>query len=165
MYVQGLVTAFALYAMGSVMKRRGPVFVSAFNPLSMVIVAILGSFFLAEDMYLGRFESISLLKSINPIEIFEILKVFGTMVLLFCRALGSIVIVIGLYLVLWGKSKDQPQSTPDIMVVRADQQMATINGHIENPDPELIPVARAGQQMATIKGNTENPDPKFITIE
>ncbi|MBA0750036.1 hypothetical protein Gogos_003900, partial [Gossypium gossypioides] len=49
----GLVTAFALYAMGSVMKRRGPVFVSAFNPLSMVIVAILGSFFLAEDMYLG----------------------------------------------------------------------------------------------------------------
>ncbi|MBA0841607.1 hypothetical protein Goarm_004091, partial [Gossypium armourianum] len=69
----GLVTAFALYAMGSVMKRRGPVFVSAFNPLSMVIVAILGSFFLAEDMYLGR-------------------------------VLGSIVIVIGLYLVLWGKS-------------------------------------------------------------
>ncbi|KAG8480357.1 hypothetical protein CXB51_024548 [Gossypium anomalum] len=130
----GLVTAFALYAMGSVMKRRGPVFVSAFNPLSMVIVAILGSFFLAEDMYLGR-------------------------------VLGSIVIVIGLYLVLWGKSKDQPQSTPDIMVVRADQQMAIINGHIENPDPELIPVTRASQQMATIKGNIENPDPKFITIE
>ncbi|MBA0629652.1 hypothetical protein Godav_024171 [Gossypium davidsonii] len=130
----GLVTAFALYAMGSVMKRRGPVFVSAFNPLSMVIVAILGSFFLAEDMYLGR-------------------------------VLGSIVIVIGLYLVLWGKSKDQPQSTPDIMVVRADQQMVIINGHIENPDPELIPVARASQQTATIKGNIKNPDPKFITIE
>ncbi|MBA0725727.1 hypothetical protein Golax_022289, partial [Gossypium laxum] len=105
----GLVTAFALYAMGSVMKRRGPVFVSAFNPLSMVIVAILGSFFLAEDMYLG--------------------------------------------------SKDQPQSTPDIMVVRADQQMAIINGHIENPDPELIPVARSSQQTATIKGNIKNPDP------
>ncbi|KAG4181250.1 Auxin-induced 5NG4 [Gossypium arboreum] len=130
----GLVTAFALYAMGSVMKRRGPVFVSAFNPLSMVIVAILGSFFLAEDMYLGR-------------------------------VLGSIVIVIGLYLVLWGKSKDQPQSTPDIMVVRADQQMAIINGHIENPEPELIPVTRASQQMANIKGNIQNPDPKFITIE
>ncbi|KAB2010653.1 hypothetical protein ERO13_D10G224300v2 [Gossypium hirsutum] len=130
----GLVTAFALYAMGSVMKRRGPVFVSAFNPLSMVIVAILGSFFLAEDMYLGR-------------------------------VLGSIVIVIGLYLVLWGKSKDQPQSTPDIMVVRADQQMVIINGHIENPDPELIPVARSSQQTATIKGNIKNPDPKFITIE
>ncbi|KAK5795355.1 hypothetical protein PVK06_036617 [Gossypium arboreum] len=161
----GLVTAFALYAMGSVMKRRGPVFVSAFNPLSMVIVAILGSFFLAEDMYLGRFESISLLKYINPIKIFAILKVFGTMVLLFCRVLGSIVIVIGLYLVLWGKSKDQPQSTPDIMVVRADQQMAIINGHIENPEPELIPVTRASQQMANIKGNIQNPDPKFITIE
>ncbi|XWS75006.1 hypothetical protein CRYUN_Cryun01aG0047900 [Craigia yunnanensis] len=105
----GMVSAFALYTMGSVIKKRGPVFVSAFNPLSMVIVAILGSFFLAEEMYLGR-------------------------------VIGSVVIVFGLYLVLWGKSKDQPQSKPDGVVARADQQMATINDHRETPDPEFISI-------------------------
>ena len=41
------------------MKKRGPVFESAFNPLGMVIVAILGSFLLAEEMYAGRSESFS----------------------------------------------------------------------------------------------------------
>ncbi|XVF23841.1 hypothetical protein REPUB_Repub13aG0074400 [Reevesia pubescens] len=95
--------------MGLVMKKRGPDFVSAFNPLGMVIVAILGSFFLAEEMYPGR-------------------------------VIGSIVIVIGIYLVLWGKSKNQPQSKPDGTDAQADQHMATINDHIETPDTEFISI-------------------------
>ncbi|KAK8502111.1 hypothetical protein V6N13_038618 [Hibiscus sabdariffa] len=107
----GMVTAFALYTMGSVMKKRGPVFVSAFNPLGMVIVAVLGSIFLAEEMYLGR-------------------------------VIGSIVIVIGLYLVLWGKSKERAQPTPEGTVAPADRQMDTINGCIENPDPEPITIEK-----------------------
>ncbi|XP_010517305.1 PREDICTED: WAT1-related protein At2g39510 [Camelina sativa] len=72
------------YVQGVIMKTRGPVFVTAFNPLSMVIVAILGSIILAEVMFLGRI-------------------------------LGAIVIVLGLYSVLWGKSKDEPPSSfPDM---------------------------------------------------
>ncbi|KAJ6727101.1 WAT1-RELATED PROTEIN [Salix purpurea] len=67
------------YVQGLIMKRKGPVFVTAFSPLSMVIVAVLGSFFLKEILYMGR-------------------------------VLGAVVIVTGLYLVLWGKSKDQPPS-------------------------------------------------------
>ncbi|KAK8647456.1 hypothetical protein V6N13_121194 [Hibiscus sabdariffa] len=67
------------YVQGVVMKTRGPVFVTAFNPLSMVIVAILSSFILSEMLYLGR-------------------------------VLGAVVIVAGLYMVLWGKSKDQQSS-------------------------------------------------------
>ncbi|GFZ11041.1 nodulin MtN21 /EamA-like transporter family protein [Actinidia rufa] len=63
------------YIQGIVMKDRGPVFVTAFNPLSMIIVAVMSSFILAELMTLGR-------------------------------VLGAIVIVAGLYLVVWGKSKD-----------------------------------------------------------
>ncbi|CAN7007921.1 unnamed protein product, partial [Brassica oleracea var. botrytis] len=42
------------YVQGVIMKTLGPVFVTAFNPLSMVIVAILGSIILAEVMYLGK---------------------------------------------------------------------------------------------------------------
>lgn len=38
------------------MKERGPVFVSAFNPLTVVIVAILSSFILAEQIFMGRYD-------------------------------------------------------------------------------------------------------------
>ncbi|XP_071686331.1 WAT1-related protein At2g39510-like [Rutidosis leptorrhynchoides] len=67
------------YLSGIIMKEKGPVFVTAFNPLTMVIVAILGSFVLSEQLNLGRI-------------------------------LGAVVIVAGLYLVIWGKTKDQSQS-------------------------------------------------------
>nr|GMD57427.1 WAT1-related protein At2g39510-like [Ipomoea batatas] len=73
----GLVRSGAVYYIsGVIMKEKGPVFVTAFNPLCMVIVAIIGSFVLSEKLYLGR-------------------------------VLGAVVIFVGLYLVIWGKSKDQ----------------------------------------------------------
>ncbi|KAH1258532.1 WAT1-related protein [Glycine max] len=72
-------SGMAYYIQGAVMKDRGPVFVTTFNPLCMVIVAIMGSFFLAEIMYLGR-------------------------------VVGAIVIILGLYLVVWGKSNDYESS-------------------------------------------------------
>ncbi|KAI5575064.1 hypothetical protein POPTR_010G209200v4 [Populus trichocarpa] len=89
-------SGLAYYVQGLIMKRRGPVFVTAFNPLSMVIVAILGSFFLKEILYLGR-------------------------------VFGAVVIVTGLYLVLWGKSKDEPpsNSSNDHKVAASATQMAT----------------------------------------
>lgn len=37
------------------MKKRGPVFATAFSPLMMVIVAIMGSFVLAEKIFLGGY--------------------------------------------------------------------------------------------------------------
>ncbi|GMJ09538.1 Usually multiple acids move in and out Transporters 14 [Hibiscus trionum] len=76
-------SGFAYYVQGMIMRSRGPVFVTAFNPLSTVIVAILSSFILSETLYLGR-------------------------------VIGAIVIVIGLYMVLWGKSQDQPLSSLSI---------------------------------------------------
>ncbi|OIT00139.1 PREDICTED: WAT1-related protein At2g37460 isoform X1 [Nicotiana attenuata] len=75
-------SGLAYYIQGVIMKDRGPVFVTAFNPLSMVIVAILSSFILREQMNLGR-------------------------------VLGAVVIVLGLYIVLWGKSKDQKSPSTD----------------------------------------------------
>lgn len=51
---QGLVSGLAYYVIGWASKERGPVFVSAFNPLSMVLVAILSTFIFMEKMYLGR---------------------------------------------------------------------------------------------------------------
>ncbi|KAG4202657.1 hypothetical protein ERO13_A05G350600v2 [Gossypium hirsutum] len=78
-------SGIAYYVQGMVMKTRGPVFVTAFSPLSMVVIAIFSSFILSEILYLGR-------------------------------VIGAIVIVVGLYLVLWGKSKDQRSSNQDIQM-------------------------------------------------
>ncbi|CAN6814402.1 unnamed protein product [Brassica oleracea] len=72
------------YVGGIVMKTKGPVFVTAFSPLGMIIVAIMSTIIFAEQMYLGR-------------------------------VLGAVVICAGLYLVIWGKSKDYKYpSTPQI---------------------------------------------------
>ncbi|KAL6525601.1 hypothetical protein OROHE_015908 [Orobanche hederae] len=68
-------SSIAYYVQGLVMQKRGPVFVTAFSPLMMIIVAIMGSFILAEKIYVGG-------------------------------VLGAVLIVIGLYSVLWGKYKE-----------------------------------------------------------
>ncbi|RZS22224.1 hypothetical protein BHM03_00054980, partial [Ensete ventricosum] len=70
----------AYYVQGTVMKERGPVFVTAFNPLFMIITAILGSIILAEEMTLGS-------------------------------VIGAVIIVVGLYALIWGKSKDQAKQS------------------------------------------------------
>ncbi|KAM5556287.1 WAT1-related protein [Rosa sericea] len=75
----------AYYVMGMVVKEKGPVFYSAFNPLATVMVAILASFVLAEQLYLGS-------------------------------VIGAAVIIIGLYLVLWGKAKEQSPPSQCCMI-------------------------------------------------
>ncbi|CAL1387260.1 unnamed protein product [Linum trigynum] len=80
-FYSGIMSSGVLYSIqGLVMQRKGPVFVTAFSPLVMVIVAILGSLFLSEILYLGR-------------------------------VLGAVVIVTGLYLVLWGKTGDDEKGS------------------------------------------------------
>ncbi|XP_022762248.1 WAT1-related protein At1g68170-like [Durio zibethinus] len=56
-------------------RMRGPLYASAFNPLMLVLVALAGSLFLEEKLYLGSI-------------------------------IGAVLIVIGLYVALWGKGKE-----------------------------------------------------------
>ncbi|XLR05690.1 hypothetical protein S83_071888, partial [Arachis hypogaea] len=46
-------SSMSYYVQGLVMQKKGPVFATAFIPLMMIIVAIMGSFILAEQIYLG----------------------------------------------------------------------------------------------------------------
>lgn len=46
-------SGFGYYVTGMVVKERGPVFVTSFLPLNLVLVAILGSFILSDMIYLG----------------------------------------------------------------------------------------------------------------
>ncbi|KQK05635.1 WAT1-related protein At5g07050 [Brachypodium distachyon] len=79
----GIVTSsLAYYVQGLVIQKTGPVFASAFSPLMMIIVAVMGSFILSEKIYLGG-------------------------------VLGGVVIVVGLYAVLWGKHKETQEKEAD----------------------------------------------------
>ena len=53
--MQGVVcTGVAFFVQGIVTETRGPVFVTAFQPLCMIITAVLGSVILKEETTLGR---------------------------------------------------------------------------------------------------------------
>lgn len=77
-------SSIAYYVQGLVMEKRGPVFVTAFSPLMMIIVAVMGSFILAEKIYLGG-------------------------------VLGAVLIVMGLYSVLWGKYKEYKEKEEEVI--------------------------------------------------
>ncbi|KAJ1258542.1 hypothetical protein BS78_10G083300 [Paspalum vaginatum] len=70
----------AYYVQGIVTRARGPVFVTAFQPLGMIITVVMGSTILKEDTTLGS-------------------------------VIGAAIIVVGLYSLIWGKSKDHLDDT------------------------------------------------------
>ncbi|KAG6410586.1 hypothetical protein SASPL_128648 [Salvia splendens] len=80
-YVYGgiLNSGMSFYLAGVVINAKGPVFLTAFNPLNLIIVAILSSFIFAEQMRVGM-------------------------------AGGAVVTVVGLYMVVWGKTKDHKEA-------------------------------------------------------
>ncbi|VAH65056.1 unnamed protein product [Triticum turgidum subsp. durum] len=96
----GIVTSsIAYYVQGLVIQKTGPVFASAFSPLMMIVVAVMGSFILSEKIYLGG-------------------------------VLGSVLIVIGLYSVLWGKHKETQAESAALR-----EAMASINSKGDGDAP------------------------------
>lgn len=54
-YDQGIVgSGISIFVQAWVIERRGPVFSAMFNPLNTVIVTIIASIFLQEQIYVGR---------------------------------------------------------------------------------------------------------------
>lgn len=54
--MQGIVTsAIQFYVQDMVIKTTGPMFVTAFNPLRMIIVTALACIVLSEKLHLGRY--------------------------------------------------------------------------------------------------------------
>ncbi|TXG49720.1 hypothetical protein EZV62_025595 [Acer yangbiense] len=131
-------SGIAYYVQGVIMKSKGPVFVTAFNPLSMVIIAIMSSFVLAEIMYLGRI-------------------------------IGAIVIVIGLYLVLWGKSKDQsPPSKSDNPSCCSNCNKVAIEPSIEDDDDddqEMAKISDDHDLQRTQISNNQDQSAVFVALD
>ncbi|CAN6333332.1 unnamed protein product [Urochloa humidicola] len=72
-------------------RRRGPLFVSVFSPLMLLVVAVLSSLLLGERLHLGT-------------------------------ALGAVLIVMGLYAVLWGKGHEK--APVEVAKIAADEPPA-----------------------------------------
>ncbi|KAJ3676030.1 hypothetical protein LUZ60_003453 [Juncus effusus] len=75
LYIGVIGSGLAFALMSWCIQKRGPLYVSMFSPLLLVIVAILGWAILDEKLYVGS-------------------------------ATGSALIIVGLYLVLWGKGRE-----------------------------------------------------------
>ncbi|XP_072960013.1 WAT1-related protein At5g07050-like [Typha angustifolia] len=114
----GIVTSsIAYYVQGLVIQSRGPVFASAFSPLMMIIVAIMGSFILAENIYLGG-------------------------------VLGAVLIVAGLYSVLWGKYKENKEKN-ESTALELPLAIKTIEGNGKIMDIVEVEKARANNKMTS----------------
>ncbi|KAL8151571.1 hypothetical protein V2J09_021379 [Rumex salicifolius] len=87
-------------------RLRGPLFVSAFGPLMLIIVTVASSVILDEKLHLGG-------------------------------VIGGVVIVIGLYMVLWGKMKEMKtlnQLAPAASSPEIAQELKTFSVNIEGDD-------------------------------
>ncbi|CAN4114178.1 unnamed protein product [Withania somnifera] len=91
-------------------QQRGPLFVSVFNPLILVFVALASSLLLDETLYLGSI-------------------------------LGGFLIIMGLYVVLWGKGKDMKASR--IVLSRGAPQ----KNDLEAPDQDQGPSSTIKQGL------------------
>ncbi|XP_039123570.1 WAT1-related protein At1g25270-like [Dioscorea cayenensis subsp. rotundata] len=75
-----LASGLSVTVMAWCIRKKGPLYTSVFNPLMLVIVALLGSLLLDEKLHLGS-------------------------------VLGAVLIVLGLYIVLWGKGREAAKIT------------------------------------------------------
>ncbi|KAI3464501.1 hypothetical protein Pfo_021164 [Paulownia fortunei] len=120
----GIVCSGIAYYMQSVVNKvRGPVFVTAFSPLSMIITAVLGAIVLAEQVHLGSL-------------------------------IGAVIIVVGLYSVIWGKSKDNSASNKLTYGEGRTHELPVLDKKTSgNADTEVISETAAKSKI---------PDKKFL---
>ncbi|KAA8517335.1 hypothetical protein F0562_017616 [Nyssa sinensis] len=132
-------SSIAYYVQGLVMQKRGPVFVTAFSPLMMIIVAIMGSFILAEKIYVGG-------------------------------VLGAVLIVAGLFSVLWGKYKEYKEKEAEA-IPEPDQgsggngQTMTMIEDIEANDVEMQKSEAIKQSVPAVAISAPIPVPPMIAME
>lgn len=75
--------------------RGGPVFVAVYQPVQTFVVAIMASFALGEEFYLGGI-------------------------------IGAVLIIMGLYLVLWGKSEEKKFAAKENSVIQSTSEHANL---------------------------------------
>ncbi|XWS39207.1 hypothetical protein CRYUN_Cryun18bG0030400 [Craigia yunnanensis] len=91
-------------------EEKGPVFVTMFNPLSTILVAVLAYFVLGEKLYTGSI-------------------------------LGGVIVIVGLYLLLWGKDRDQ-----EARIGRGEQSYLVYDHKNDSKAHKTLSAEREGSQ-------------------
>ena len=105
-WLQGILASdIALVIMAWCVKQRGPLFVSMFSPLMLLMVAVLSSLLLGEKLRLGT-------------------------------ALDAVLIVMGLYAVLWGKGREAAAEAAKVKV--SDHPAATTKDEEDKDDKQHV---------------------------
>ncbi|CAN6289101.1 unnamed protein product [Urochloa humidicola] len=89
-------------------KKKGPVFVTMFNPLLTVMVTILAYFIFGEKLYIGS-------------------------------VIGGILVILGLYMLLWGKDRDQEHKTTKEQDSELDCEKQATIGHVSAARNDNVP--------------------------
>jgi len=104
-------------------EKRGAVFVAAFIPVVQIIVSVIDFSILHEQLYLGRYVRTLtvpyhvITECLNPIHLIESEVTFSALLcssgaLCACSVLGSVLVIGGLYLLLWGKRQEALHCPP-----------------------------------------------------
>eukprot|EP00261_Vitis_vinifera_P019092 XP_010649425.1 PREDICTED: WAT1-related protein At1g68170-like [Vitis vinifera] len=112
-YTGFLASGFMVTLITWCIRKRGPLFVSIFNPLMLVFVAILGSLILDEKLHLGSI-------------------------------IGGVLIVIGLYAMLWAKGVEM-------------KSMARLSHSKSSKEAEIINVGTASAEDDDVSAAATNP--------
>ncbi|XP_020587238.1 WAT1-related protein At1g09380-like [Phalaenopsis equestris] len=110
LYIGLVGSGFAVSLMTWAIEKRGPLYVSMFSPILLIVVAILDWAILNEKLYVGS-------------------------------ALGSVIIVIGLYLVLWGKAKELKNEASHQGVIESEEaskvEQVRLSGYSSSPNANM----------------------------
>lgn len=120
----GIQLAVSFFLQAWCVSRKGPLFSALFNPLSTVIVTFFGALYLKEQTYLGRY--VLLVSFLTSFSLFLMSIFIG-----FSSLLGALAVILGLYIVLWGKSEDYQEEA-------ADLKLQTDNTNLSQSD--MVPV-------------------------
>ena len=104
-YTGVLASGVMLVVLSWCVKRRGPLFASVFNPMMLVVVAVLSSLLLGEELHLGS-------------------------------VLGAVLIVLGLYAVLWGKGREAKEHGKAAAAGEVPHIDIVVHRHHPPPSPQ-----------------------------
>ncbi|KAG2290723.1 hypothetical protein Bca52824_050327 [Brassica carinata] len=124
-------SSIAYYIQGLMMQRKGPVFVTAFNPLVVVIVSIMNFFVLRQGIYLGG-------------------------------VIGVIVLIVGVYFVLWGKHVDHDG---EAICSQDNTTLEAIKCCSGNIGLSMMPkIDEANEDVETGKVNVEEKESSVVVV-
>jgi len=84
-------------------RKKGAVYVAMFNPLGIVIALAMGTVFLGDTLYLGRYVHMHVAR--NNVTFFLTNKLLDFDSL--CSVIGGAIIAIGFYAVIWGQAQEE----------------------------------------------------------